>query len=62
MATRAVLSGGRTYELAGRWVATTTAVSRSLTHEPPDDPAAPGRVVYAADPSEAASRARTAAG
>jgi dihydrofolate reductase len=63
MATRAVLAGRRTYELAGRWNGDhhDGVPVVVLTHEIPDDPP-PGSVVYATDPVEAATRARSAAG
>ncbi|MCD2197541.1 dihydrofolate reductase family protein [Actinomycetospora endophytica] len=63
MATRAVLSGRRTYELAGRWNGDhhDGVPIVILTHEVPAEPP-PGSVVYATDPVDAASRARAAAG
>ena len=63
MATRAVLSGRRTYELAGRWGGDhhDGVPIVVLTHAVPDEPP-PGSVVYATDPQEAASRARQSAG
>jgi dihydrofolate reductase len=63
LATRAVLAGRRTYELAGRWGGDhhDGVPIVVLTHEIPDDEP-PGSVVYATDPVEAASRARDAAG
>ncbi len=63
LSTRAVLSGRRTYELAGRWSGDhhDGVPIVVLTHEIPDDPP-PGSVGYATDPHEAATRARTAAG
>jgi dihydrofolate reductase len=63
MASRAVVSGRRTYEHAGRWGGDhhDGVPIVVLTHEVPDEPP-PGSVVYATDAAEAASRARTAAG
>jgi dihydrofolate reductase len=63
LTTRAVLSGRRTYELAGRWGGDhhDNVPIIVLTREIPGDPA-PGSVTYAADPRDAAARARTAAG
>ncbi|HWN28536.1 MAG TPA: dihydrofolate reductase family protein [Actinomycetospora sp.] len=63
MATRAVLSGRRTYEHAGRWGGDhhDGVPIVVLTHAVPDDPP-PGSVEYATDPREAAARARAAAG
>jgi dihydrofolate reductase len=63
MASRAVLSGRRTYELAGRWGGDhhDGVPIVVLTHEVPDDPP-PGSVVYATDVHEAATLARSAAG
>ncbi|GAA4862647.1 dihydrofolate reductase family protein [Actinomycetospora straminea] len=63
MATRAVLSGRRTYELAGRWGGDhhDGVPIVVLTHAVPDDPP-PGHVVYSTDVGEAAARARAAAG
>src|ERR1700712_2803291 len=63
MATRAVLAGRRTYELAGRWGGDhhDGVPIVVLTHEVPDD-APPGSVGYATDAHEAAAVARTAAG
>ena len=56
MASRAVLSGRRTYELAGRWGGDhhDGVPIVVLTHDVPDDPP-PGSVVYATDVREAAS-------
>jgi dihydrofolate reductase len=63
MATRAVIAGRRTYEFAGRWGGDhhDGVPIVVLTHEVPDDPP-PGSVVYVTDPTEAATRARAAAG
>ena len=63
MATRAVLSGRRTYEHAGRWGGDhhDGVPIVVLTHAVPDDPP-PGSVEYATDPHHAAARARAAAG
>src|SRR3954470_4219971 len=63
LATRAVLSGRRTYELAGRWGGDhhDGVPIVVLTHEVPDE-TPPGSVVYATDVHEAATRAREAAG
>jgi dihydrofolate reductase len=63
MATRAVLAGRRTYELAGHWGGDhhDGVPIVVLTHAIPDDPP-PGSVSFATDPHEAATRARTAAG
>src|SRR3954447_10155629 len=63
MATRAVLAGRRTYELAGRWGGDhhDGVPIIVLTHVVPDDPP-PGSVVYVTDVHEAAARARAAAG
>ncbi len=62
-ATRAVLAGRRTYELAGRWGGDhhDGVPIIVLTHDVPDEPP-PGTVGYATDPTEAAGRARAAAG
>jgi dihydrofolate reductase len=62
-ATRAVLAGRRTYELAGRWGGDhhDGVPIVVLTHDVPDEPP-PGTVEYATDPMEAAGRARSAAG
>ncbi|WP_328307067.1 dihydrofolate reductase family protein [Actinomycetospora sp. NBC_00405] len=62
-ATRAVLAGRRTYELAGRWGGDhhDGVPIVVLTHDVPDEPP-PGTVEYATDPTEAADRARAAAG
>jgi len=63
LATRAVLSGRRTYEHAGRWGGDhhDGVPIIVLTHAVPDDPP-PGTVVYATDVAGAAARARAAAG
>jgi dihydrofolate reductase len=63
MATRAVLSGRRTSEPAGRWGGDhhDGVPIVVLTHHVPDEPP-PGRVVHATDVGEAAARARAAAG
>ncbi|MHC1563215.1 dihydrofolate reductase family protein [Actinomycetospora sp. C-140] len=63
MATRAVLSGRRTYELAGRWGGDhhDGVPIVVLTHAVPDEPP-PGTVLYATDVHDAAARARSAAG
>jgi dihydrofolate reductase len=63
LTTRAVLSGRRTYELAGRWGGDhhDGVPIVVLTHEVPDEPP-PGSVVYATDVHGAASRARAEAG
>ncbi|WP_433787509.1 dihydrofolate reductase family protein [Actinomycetospora sp. CA-101289] len=63
MATRAVLSGRRTYEHAGRWGGDhhDGVPIVVLTHAVPDEPP-PGSVVYATDVRDAAARARAAAG
>jgi dihydrofolate reductase len=63
MATRAVISGRRTYELAGRWNGDhhDGVPVFVLTHSPPDDPP-PGSVQYVTDVFECAARARSAAG
>src|ERR1700712_1574158 len=63
LATRAVLSGRRTYEHAGRWGGDhhDGVPIVVLTHTVPDDPP-PGTVVYATDVAAAAARARAAAG
>jgi dihydrofolate reductase len=61
--TRAVISGRRTYEHAGRWQGDHhDGVSVFvLTHEAPDEPP-PGSVHYVTDVTECAARARAAAG
>ncbi|GLZ49927.1 deaminase [Actinomycetospora sp. NBRC 106375] len=63
MATRAVLSGRRTYEHAGRWGGDhhDGVPIVVLTHTVPDEPP-PGSVVYATDVAAAAALARAASG
>lgn len=63
LATRAVISGRRTYEHAGRWGGDhhDGVPIFVLTHDVPDDPP-PGSVQYVTDAGEAAARARSAAG
>jgi dihydrofolate reductase len=63
MATRALISGRRTYELAGRWHGDhhDGVPIFVLTHDVPDDPP-PGSVSYVTDVRECASQARAAAG
>lgn len=63
MATRAVISGRRTYEHAGRWQGDhhDGVPVFVLTHDVPDDPP-PGTVRYVIDPSTCATQARAAAG
>ncbi len=63
-ATRAVLSGRRTYEHAGRWQGDhhDGVPIFVLTHRPPDGPPPPGDVSYVTDVREGAARARAAAG
>jgi dihydrofolate reductase len=63
MASRAVVSGRRTYEHAGRWGGDhhDGVPIVVLTHEVPDEPP-PGSVVFATDPAEAAATARAGAG
>jgi dihydrofolate reductase len=63
MATRAVISGRRTYEHAGRWQGDhhDGVPVFVLTHEVPDEPA-PGSVRYLTDANECAAQARAAAG
>jgi dihydrofolate reductase len=63
LATRAVISGRRTYEHAGRWQGDhhDGVPVFVLTHHVPDDPP-PGSVQYVTEVSEAAARARAAAG
>jgi dihydrofolate reductase len=63
MATRAVISGRRTYEHAGRWQGDhhDGVPVFILTHDVPADPP-PGSVHYVTDAREAAARARAAAG
>lgn len=62
-ATRAMISGRRTYEHAGRWNGDhhDGVPIFVLTHNPPDDPP-PGSVQYVTDVLDCASRARKAAG
>jgi dihydrofolate reductase len=63
MATRAVISGRRTYELAGRWQGDhhDGVPVFVLTHEAPDD-SPPGSIRYVTDVAQCALRAREAAG
>jgi dihydrofolate reductase len=63
MATRAVISGRRTYEHAHRWQGDhhDGVPVFVLTHNVPDDPP-PGSVRYVTDAREAAALARAAAG
>jgi dihydrofolate reductase len=63
MATRAVISGRRTYEHAGRWQGDhhDGVPIFVLTHDVPGDPP-PGGVRYVTDVRECASQARAAAG
>jgi dihydrofolate reductase len=63
MSTRAVISGRRTYEQAGRWQGDhhDGVPVFVLTHDVPDDPP-PGSVRYVTDVRECASQARAAAG
>ncbi|MEV4673388.1 MULTISPECIES: dihydrofolate reductase family protein [Actinomadura] len=63
LATRAVISGRRTYEHAGRWQGDhhDGVPVFVLTHDVPDDPP-PGSVRYVTDAAECAARARAAAG
>jgi dihydrofolate reductase len=62
-ATRAVISGRRTYEHAGRWGGDhhDGVPVFVLTHDVPDDPP-PGQVRYATDVQRCAAAARAAAG
>ena len=62
-ATRAVISGRRTYEHAGRWQGDhhDGVPVFVLTHDVPDDPP-PGSVRYVTDVRECAAQARAAAG
>jgi dihydrofolate reductase len=62
-ATRAVISGRRTYEHAGRWQGDhhDGVPIFVLTHQVPDEPP-PGNVQYVTDVDECVSRARAAAG
>jgi dihydrofolate reductase len=63
LATRAVISGRRTYEHAARWQGDhhDGVPVFVLTHRVPDDPP-PGSVRYVTDVTECAARARAAAG
>ena len=63
MSTRAVISGRRTYELAGHWQGDhhDGVPIFVLTHAVPDEPP-PGSVRYVTDVHECASQARAAAG
>ena len=63
MSTRALISGRRTYELAGRWGGDhhDGVPVFVLTHNVPDDPP-PGSVRYVTDVHECAAQARAAAG
>ncbi|MDR0346306.1 MAG: hypothetical protein LBI49_24935 [Nocardiopsaceae bacterium] len=63
MSTRAVISGRRTYELAGRWQGDhhEGVPIFVLTHEVPDEQP-PGSVRYVTDVGECAAQARAAAG
>lgn len=63
MATRAVITGRRTYEHAGRWNGDhhDGVPVFVLTHHVPDEPP-PGSVRYVTDPDECVSLARAAAG
>jgi dihydrofolate reductase len=63
MGTRAVISGRRTYEHAGRWQGDhhDGVPIFVLTHNAPDDPP-PGSVRYVTDVRECAEQARAAAG
>ncbi len=63
MSTRAVISGRRTYELAGHWQGDhhDGVPIFVLTHDVPDEPP-PGSVCYVTDVHECASQARAAAG
>ena len=63
MATRALISGRRTYEHAGHWGGDhhDGVPIIVLTHAVPDEPL-PGSVVFVTDVHEAATRARKAAG
>jgi dihydrofolate reductase len=62
-ATRALISGRRTYELAGRWQGDhhDGVPVFVLTHDIPDDPP-PGSIRYVTDVAECAAQARAAAG
>jgi dihydrofolate reductase len=63
LATRALISGRRTYELAGRWGGDhhNGVPIFVLTHEVPDEPP-PGTVRYVTDVAECAALARAAVG
>ena len=63
MATRAVIAGRRTYELAGRWQGDhhDGVPVFVLTHRVPDDPP-PGSVRYVTDVRECVAQARAVAG
>ena len=63
LATRALIAGRRTYELAGRWGGDHHAGVPIfvLTHHVPDEEP-PGTVRYVTDVAECAARARSAAG
>jgi len=63
LATRAVISGRRTYEHAGRWQGDhhDGVPVFVLTHHVPDDPP-PGSIRYVTDVRECAEQARAAAG
>ena len=63
LATRAVISGRRTYELANRWQGDhhDGVPVFVLTHEVPADPP-PGSIRYMTDVDECAAQARAAAG
>src|SRR5690349_13606312 len=63
LATRAVISGRRTYEFAGHWQGDhhDGVPIFVLTHQVPDEPP-PGSVRYVTDVREAAAQARAAAG
>jgi dihydrofolate reductase len=63
LATRAVISGRRTYELAGHWQGDhhDGVPILVLTHEVPDDPP-PGSIRFVTDVRECAAQARAAAG
>jgi dihydrofolate reductase len=63
LATRALISGRRTYELAGRWGGDhhNGVPILVLTHDIPDE-APPGTVRYVTDVGECAAHARAAAG
>jgi dihydrofolate reductase len=62
LATRAVIAGRRTYELAGRWQGDhhDGVPVYVLTHDVPDDPP-PGSIRYVTDVAECAAQARAAA-